>query len=127
MPPLQIYLTKWMARFIRQEKIASASLLEAIQRAERGLIDADLGGGLIKQRVARAGKGRSGGYRTLIAYRRGARAVFIFGFAKSGRENIAVDELKTVREVAATLLAFTAKELQHACEEGEVEEVGYGD
>jgi hypothetical protein len=66
---MQVFLTKWIARFARREKISSASLCEAIARAERGLIDADLGGGLIKQRVARAGKGRSGGYRTILAYR----------------------------------------------------------
>ena len=64
---MNIYLTKWMARYIRREKIAPADLVEAIERAERGLIDADLGRGLIKQRIARKGKGRSGGYRTIIA------------------------------------------------------------
>jgi hypothetical protein len=64
---MQVFKTKWFARFARNERIGAASLLEAIQRAERGLIDADLGGGLIKQRVARQGKGRSGGYRAVIA------------------------------------------------------------
>src|ERR1039457_2463133 len=82
-----------MARFIRRERIAHASLREAVERAERGLIHVDLGGGLIKQRVARPGKGRSGGYRTIIAYRRAGRAGFRFGFAKSERENIEPDEL----------------------------------
>ena len=120
---MEVYLTQWMARFTRREKIDRASLCEAIARAERGLIDADLGGGLIKQRVARRGKGRSGGYRTLIAFRRADRAVFLFGFAKSQRENIATDDLKTVRQVAARFLAFTAQELQQARELGEVEEV----
>ena len=83
---MRVFLTKWMMRYVRRERIDPASLLEAIRRAERGLIDADLGGGLIKQPVARAGKGRSGGYRTLIAYRRGDRAFFLIGFAKSKRE-----------------------------------------
>jgi hypothetical protein len=45
------------------------------------VVDADLGGGVIKQRVARVGQGRSGGYRMLVAYRAGARAVFLYGFA----------------------------------------------
>lgn len=109
---VEVYVTKWMARFTRRERIARASLLEAIQRAEHGLIDADLGGGLIKQRVARQGKGRSGGYRTLIAYRRGDRAIFVLGFAKSQRENIEIDELRSIREIAVEYLAFTSRELQ---------------
>jgi len=66
---LRIFKTKSFVRFARRERISDASLCEAIRRAERGLIDADLGGGVIKQRVARAGQGRSGGFRVLIAYR----------------------------------------------------------
>jgi hypothetical protein len=58
---MQIFKTRWLARFARHERITDVSLREAIARAERGLIDADLGGGLIKQRVARQGQGRSGG------------------------------------------------------------------
>jgi hypothetical protein len=54
-----------------------------IERAERGIIDADLGGGLIKQRVARPGQGRSGGFRMIVVYRTKERAVFIYGFAKT--------------------------------------------
>ena len=65
-----------MARFTRRERISDRNLREAIERAERGIVDADLGGGLIKQRVARAGQGRSGGYRMLVAYRVRDRAVF---------------------------------------------------
>jgi hypothetical protein len=73
-------------------------LSQAVARA--GLIDADLGGGVIKQRIARTGQGRSGGYRMLIAYRAGHRAVFLYGFAKRERENIDPDELATLREIA---------------------------
>ena len=59
---MQIFKTKWLVRFARRERITDRSLGEAIDRAARGLIDADLGGGIIKQRVARQGQGRSGGY-----------------------------------------------------------------
>jgi hypothetical protein len=85
---MQVLKTRWFTKFARNEEIADASLREAIARAERGLIDADLGGGLIKQRVARRGQGRSGGYRVIVAYRAKGRAVFLFGFAKNERENI---------------------------------------
>ena len=73
---MRVFKTKWLARYARRERVADRSLGEAIERAGRGLIDADLGGGIIKQRVARSGQGRSGGYRMLVAYRQGARAVF---------------------------------------------------
>jgi hypothetical protein len=90
---LRIFKTKWFARYARRERIADRGLSEAIARAERGLVDAELGGGIIKQRVARTGQGRSGGFRLLIAYRAGDRAVFLYGFAKRDRENIDPDEL----------------------------------
>ena len=70
-------------RYARRERITDRSLSEAIERATRGVIDADLGGGVIKQRVARAGQGRSGGYRMLVAYGAGSRAVFLYAFAKN--------------------------------------------
>jgi hypothetical protein len=83
-------------------------LREAIERAERGLVDADLGGGLIKQRVARSGEGRSGGYRMLVAYRLGDRAVFLYGFAKNEKDNIDPDQLLSLREIAADWFAADA-------------------
>lgn len=96
---------------------------EAIRRAERGLIDAELGGGIVKQRVARLGQGRSGGYRMLLAYRSGDRAVFLYGFAKSERENIGGDELLTLREIGAAWLAADARQLSQAIADGVLQEV----
>jgi hypothetical protein len=93
-------------------------LQEAIQRAESGLVDADLGGGIIKQRVARAGGGRSGGYRTLIAYRAGMRAVFLYAFAKNERDNIDPDELQTLREIGASWLSADIRCIARAIDEG---------
>src|SRR5436190_20900606 len=90
---MRIYVTKTFRRFQRREGIADAALVEAVDRADAGLIDADLGGGLIKQRVARPGQGKRGGYRTIIAYRAAQRSVFLYGFGKSERENIDDDEL----------------------------------
>jgi len=79
-----------------------------------GNIDADLGGGLIKQRVARQGKGRSGGYRMIVAYRIKTRALFLFGFAKSDRENIEQDQLASARVIAEDLLALDDESLKRA-------------
>jgi hypothetical protein len=123
---LRVFRTKWFTRFARRERISDASLGEAVRRAERGLIDADLGGGVIKQRVARPGQGRSGGYRALIAYRPQARAVFVFGFAKSARDNVDEDELATLRDIAKGWLAADAQALGRALADGLIQEVRYG-
>jgi hypothetical protein len=120
---VRTFKTKWLTRFARREGIADKSLREAIERAERGLIDADLGGGLIKQRVARQGQGRSGGYRTMIAYRAKERAVFLFGFAKSERENISADELLILRKVAGNWLAADAARIRDEIEAGNIQEI----
>jgi hypothetical protein len=122
---MQVFKTKWLARFANHERIADASLLEAVTRAERGLVGADLGGGLIKQRVARRGKGRSGGYRMLIAYRLRKRAIFLYGFAKNERANISADELLTARKIASSWLAADAGQIVRALAEGELQEVLY--
>jgi hypothetical protein len=120
---VRIYRTKWVGRFARREKIKDGDLADAVRRAGRGLIDADLGGGFIKQRVARAGQGRSGGFRMLLAYRDGHRAVFLYGFAKNERDNIADDELQTLREIGATWLAADARQIARAIEENALQEV----
>ena len=90
-------------------------------------MDADLGGGIIKQRVARTGEGRSGGFRLLIAYRSGNRAVFLYGFAKSEQDNIGTDELETLREIGAAWLAAKKERLEYAIKEGLLKEVSYED
>ena len=94
---MRTYKSRWFQRFARKEAIADAVLLEAVARAEKGQIDADLGGGVIKQRISRPGQGRSKGYRTIILFRRGTKAFFVYGFAKSQRANIEDDEKEQVQ------------------------------
>jgi hypothetical protein len=115
-----------MARFARKARIDDALLVEAIERAEKGLIDADLGGGVIKQRVGRPGQGRSGGYRTLIAIRRGERAFFVFAFAKNEIDNISSDQLLVIKEIAAAALGWSQSELREAIADGRIEEIRDG-
>ena len=111
---MRIFQTKWFARFVRKEKIDVALLREAVARVEQGRFDADLGSNLIKQRVARRGEGRSGGYRTLIAFRTSSRSVFLYGFAKNEKENINAEELDDLKKLAARLLSYDDNELQQA-------------
>jgi hypothetical protein len=104
---LPVYATKEFTRIARRLGIDDDGLCEAAQRADRGLIDADLRAGLIKQRVARKGQGRRGGFRVLAAYRRGHRCVFLYGFPKSARENIEDDELAHWHAVTTAFLQLS--------------------
>lgn len=121
---MRVYKVKVFARF---QRIADASLAKAVRSAEDGLVDADLGGGLIKQRVARPGQGKSGGYRTVIVYRRGNLAVFLLGFAKRERANIDDDELEELRGQARAFLQLSADRIEAAITANELTEVSYGD
>ncbi len=103
---MRVFKVRVFARFQRRERIADASLAKAVQDAEAGLIDADLGGGLIKQRVARPGQGKRSGYRTVIVYRRSELAVFLLGFAKNERANIDDDELEDSEGAGASVSAI---------------------
>lgn len=107
----RIYKNRWLAKFASREGISDAMLVAAIDQAERGLVDADLGGGLIKQRVAREGGGKSSGYRTLVFFRDGGLAVFAFGFAKSGKANLNAIELRTYKQAAKIVLALTQAQI----------------
>lgn len=124
---MRIFLTKGVMRFARRERIADASLNDAIERAERGTVDADLGGGLIKQRVARPCQGRSGGFRMIVAYRSGRRAVFLYAFAKNERDNISDDELAALRIIGANWLAASAELVGKAIEKGDLKEIENAD
>jgi len=121
---LRIFKTRTSAKFTQRNRIADSSLVAAVERAARGLIDADLGGHIIKQRVARPGEGKRGGFRLLIGFGP-ERSVFLFGFAKNERENIANSELKTLREIAATFLKASDEKIARALEDGTLLEVQY--
>ena len=106
-----------------KERIDDDSLCEAIRDAGRGLIDAELGHGLIKQRVARSGGGKRSGYRTIIAFRVGNRAVFLFGFAKNRMDNVEPDELALLAKTAARWISASEELLEEAVLSDELKEV----
>lgn len=123
---MRVFVTKSFRRFQRKERIADAALCEAVRRAARGLVDADLGGGLIKQRVSRPGEGRRGGFRTVIAYRVDDRAVFLFGFAKKDQANLSRDDERDLKDYGALLLALDAGGIGKMLAGQELTEVEYG-
>ena len=102
---------------------SAANRLAAVQEMAHGLIDADLGGGLVKKRIARPGQGKSGGYRTLVATNKGDRWVFVFGFPKNERSNIDKDEAEALKKLAAHLLSLTPQAMGKAERAGELMEV----
>lgn len=91
------------------------------------MLDADLGGGLIKQRVARQGQGRSGGYRTLIAYRQGERCVFVRGFEKSRQANIGADDLRRLANYGRVLIGLNEGRIDGLVQDGELTELDWND
>jgi hypothetical protein len=124
---MRVFKLKAFARFQRRERLDDTRLAEAVRDAEKDLVAADLGGGLIKQRIARSGRGKSGGYRSIIAYRRGERAVFLYGFAKNERDNIGDEELVLWRVRAQALISSTKSTLDALLSDGELLEAPYYD
>ena len=99
------------------------ALRDAVRRAESGQIDANLGRGVVKQRVARSGHGKSKGYRTVILYQAGERAFFVYGFSKSQRENIRGDEKEQFKKMASHVLKLSEEQLNELVTMGKFEEI----
>ena len=120
---MRVFKNSRFHKFARKEKISDAMLCEAVERAERGQIDADLGAGLIKQRVARPGAGKSGGFRTLVFFRAETRAVFAFGFAKSDMANLDDAEEAYLKKAAKLVLGFADAQMDAEVAAGRMFEV----
>ena len=120
---MRVFKNRPFTRFARKAGLGDKALIEAVVDAERGLVDADLGGGVIKQRIARPGGGKSGGFRTIVLFRLRERAFFVHGFAKNERDNITVDELAAFKMLAAEMLAYDNAAIAAALSAGALVEV----
>ena len=120
---MRIFKNRYITRFAAKQGITDADLREAAERADNGLIDADLGGGVIKQRIARKGQGRSSGYRSLIIFRKGDKAFFMLAFAKNDRANISREELTELKAAAEIMLAMTDTQIAAAIENSTLTEI----
>ncbi len=112
---------------MRKTELSDEALCAAVEEMVAGLVDADLGGNIVKKRVGLPGRGKRGGARTLVATNKGARWFFVFGFEKNERSNISDGELEALRGIATDLLAMTARQLALAVEDGSVQEICNGD
>ncbi|MGI0483466.1 type II toxin-antitoxin system RelE/ParE family toxin [Geminocystis sp. CENA526] len=120
---MRIFKNKSFDRFTRKEGIKDEDLWEAVERANIGLISADLGAGLIKQRIARSGRGKSGGFRSIIIFKADDRAFFVYGFAKNQKANINEKELKALKKLSIQLLSYSEQDLLKAIQNGVFKEV----
>ena len=119
----RVFKTRHFSRWMRKTELTDRTLCVAVAEMIQGLIDADLGSGVVKKRVGLAGRGKRGGARTLIATNKGDRWFFVFGFEKNERANIADDELEALQELATHLLARTGRQLDEAIQDGSLQEI----
>lgn len=120
---MTVFVTKEFARFRRKARLSVEKLIDAASEVADGRFDADLGGGVFKQRVARDGGGKSGGFRTIIVFRAGGHSFFVHGFAKNAKANVSTKELKALRQLAHVLLGLSEEQLETAAVNGELIEV----
>ena len=119
----RVFKTRFFARWLRKTDLDDAALCRAVSEMERGLIDADLGEGVFKKRVALPGRGKSGSARTLVATNRGDRWFFVFGFEKSVRANVSAKELEALQALATDLLKLSSDELDRQVENDVLAEI----
>jgi hypothetical protein len=119
----RVFKTRHFIRWMRKTELTDKSLCTAVEEMAQGLIDAELGGGVVKKRVGLAGRGKRGGARTLVATNKGNRWFFIYGFEKNDRANITDDELEALQDIAAQLLVITGRQLDAAVEDGSLQEI----
>ncbi|MES2944056.1 MAG: type II toxin-antitoxin system RelE/ParE family toxin [Pseudomonadota bacterium] len=121
--PLRIFKNREFSKFARKEKISDKKLIEAVENADSGLIDANYGGGVIKQRIARPNEGKSGGYRSIVLYRQGDKAFFVYGFAKNEQDNIDKTEESDFKKLAKIMFAMTDQQIDTLLDKESIEEV----
>ncbi len=121
----RLFKTRHFTRWMRKTDLSDELLYAAVGEMERGLIDADLGGGVVKKRIAYKGHGKRGSSRILIATNKNDRWFFVFGFAKNERDNINSTELKALQTLASDLLDFSETELESEIKNNTLEEIYY--
>ena len=124
---MRAFKVKAFARWANREGLNDDALASAVIEMEHGLIDAKLGGQVVKKRVALPGRGKRGSSRTLVAFKQGEKAFFIYGFAKNERANISSKELQALKMLAKELLNYAATALVKATKAGELIEIEVDD
>lgn len=119
----RVFQTKVFVRLMKKSGLTDRMLCSAVAEMSAGLIDADLGGGVIKKRLALPGQGKRGGARTLLATNRLDRWFFVFGFRKSDKANVSPEELEGLKMLAKDLLGLSTLQLDEAVGRGDFKEI----
>lgn len=119
----RVFKTRHFQRWMRKTELTDKALCLAVAEMEQGLVDADLGGGVVKKRVPLPGRGKSGSVRTLVATNKGSRWFFVFGFEKNERGNISADELDGLQKIAKEWLSRATSQLDAAVRDGALQEI----
>lgn len=120
---MNVYLSKVFARLAVRDGLTNAHICQAVDEMNNGLIDANLGAGLFKKRVAMPGQGKRGGWRTLLGFQAGKKAFFLYLFSKNSRDNIEDDELKALKRMTKYYFSMRPDEIKKALKCGELTEV----
>lgn len=120
---IRVFKTRHFCRWMRKTELTDRALRAAVEEMSKGLIDADLGGGVVKKRIGLAGRGKRGGARTLVATNKGDHWFFVFGFEKNVRATISTDELEALQDIAQALLERSTQEIELAVADGSLEEI----
>lgn len=105
---MRVFKTKHFNRWASGEALGDGDLCAAAREAFDGQVEADLGGYLFKKRIKRSGSGKSGGYRTILGFRKNddSRIFFLFGFAKNERANVTAREQTALSTNAEALVSL---------------------
>lgn len=120
---MQIFKHYQFAKWMRKVRLTDINLIDAVREIESGLIDADLGQGVLKKRIALNGKGKRSGVRTIIAFKKNNRSIFIYGFSKNSKSNITDNEQEQLKLLARVYFNFTDEQIKQAKKIGEIIEV----
>jgi hypothetical protein len=121
---VRIFKTRHFSKWAKKVGIKDINLVKSAVEVENGLIDAELGTNLIKKRIASGSKGKKGGFRIILAYKKNYKIFFIYGFAKNDRDNIYSNEFEALKLFGNALLVATSKEIIKLKQNGELFEIG---
>ena len=120
---MRIFRNVPFRRFMQENGIGEMQVCAVVEELTANLIHANLGGGVYKQRLARQGKGKSGGFRTIVFFKVAERAFFVLGFAKSDQANLSTQDLRSLKDLAKELFSYDEKRIGLAIGNGTLQEL----
>lgn len=104
---MRIFKTKHFAKWAKKHIITDKLLQTAAKEIVQNSFEANLGGYVLKKRMATKDRGKSGSARTIVVFKKEGHCFFVYGFEKNEKENISVSEKKAFKLLAKELLGFS--------------------